>query len=142
MLKIKMAKLKKHLLVEQYLFLVKRRLLYSRKRKKSIINNFREFINSCIEEENETVNCKEDLYNLFGTVDKAAKNFMDLRDNSEIDDFEKDRKRKFVLISGIVILVISFIFLLIWIITSNSKVIDNTEIITFESYSSYEEVNP
>lgn len=114
------------ILIEQYLFSIKSKLLYPYKRKCKIIKKFRSFIYSCIndEETDDSVSCKEDLYNLFGTTDRVVKNYMDVRDESEAREYQKERKKKKFLLVLCAILLIAFFTFIIWnYLTSNVKIV-------------------
>lgn len=133
-----MSKFKRSFLIEQYIFSVKTKLLFSRKRKKEIIENFRDYIYSCIEEESEPVDCKQDLYRLFGTSDKAAENFMEMRDRTEANDYEREYKRRKIIILLLVLLFLLIITFLVCNRIISNNFVDKADVGTLES-SLYEE---
>lgn len=111
------------LIIEQYLLSIKVKLLYAPKRKHEIIKDFRKFIYSCIKENPEdTVKCKQDLYDLFGTVDRVVRNNMSLQDEIARKNYEKLSKKYKIIISLFIIGSFILMSLVIWINVTNNQI--------------------
>lgn len=131
----------KRKIIKKYIHSVNKNLFYARKRKKEIIQDFREYINECVEEGNETINCVQDLYPLFGTVEEAVRNYMSVQEEEEAKAYEKEAKRRRIIINLVEIFLVFVIacFILIRIINSQYELHSKSGTIGTIESSSYEE---
>lgn len=105
-----MMTLKQSFLVLAYLRSIKKRLHYPLKSRKRTIKELRGFIYGRILA-GDQVNTMQDLYDLFGTPERAAEQWMELITEEEYIKYHKEvRIKRAVLISFFVILLIVFIF--------------------------------
>lgn len=132
-----MSNFQRLLIIEHYLFAIKRRLLFSRKAKRQIIRFIRENIYNHIDEKGIIVSSRQDLYNQFGTVEQAAEKFLESRDDLEEKEYQKEHKRNNVLIILFSVLIIVIFSLMIWIRLSSKEIKANY--ITGELESSFQE---
>lgn len=136
-----MSKFLRFLLIEQYLFSIKTKLPYARKKRQDRIKDFREFIYSCLDSEDseDTVTCKQDLYNLFGTVERVIENHVHTIDKFESAEFQKETKRNKILLGILILLTIVILIVAALINLLPQKYVFTYETGELES-SLYEEV--